>query len=105
MKKYTVIKYFTDLQDSGFAYHEGDAFPREGLKVSEERLEELSTSANRRKQPLIKVVDEVKEEPKEVIVEDIPEENTEKPKEEPQKAETGSSTAKSTKAKKSGKKS
>lgn len=105
MKKYTVIKYFTDLQDSGFAYHEGDIFPREGLKVSKERLEELSTSANRRKQPLIKeVIEEPKEEPVEAVVEDIPEENAEEPKEEPKEVKAGSSTSKSTKAKKSTKK-
>ena len=53
-----VLKYFTDIQDNGFAYHEGDIFPREGITVSKERLKELSSSANRRKMP---VIEEVKE--------------------------------------------
>lgn len=60
---YRVIKYFTDLQDGGHAYHEGDAFPRGGFEVSEKRLMELSTNKNRRRIPLIeKVIEEIKEE-------------------------------------------
>lgn len=55
---YKVIQYFTDLQDFGHPYHEGDIFPRDGLKVSEKRLMELSTANNRRKTPLIKAVDD-----------------------------------------------
>ena len=53
---YKVIEYFTDLQDDNFAYNVGDAFPREGKKVSAERLTELSTSANLRGVPLIEEV-------------------------------------------------
>ena len=97
MAKYKVIKYFTDLQDSSFAYHEGDIFPREGLEVSEERIKELSTEANRRKQPLIEAIEEPHE--------DIPEEIEEELKEEPQEAKADESPSKSTKAKKNGKKS
>lgn len=97
MKKFRVIKYFTDLQDNSFAYHEGDLFPREGLEVSEERIKELSTSANRRKQPLIEAIEEP--------VEDIPEEITEEPKEEPQEVKADEKPSKSTKAKRGGKKS
>ncbi|MBR2654677.1 MAG: hypothetical protein IKD59_09035 [Lachnospiraceae bacterium] len=55
---YKVLSYFTDLQDGGHPYHEGDAYPREGLEVSEERLIELSTAANRRKKPLIEFIAE-----------------------------------------------
>ena len=58
-----VLRYFTDIQDNGFAYHEGDTFPREGITVSKERLKELSSSANRRKMP---VIEEVKEKKKDV---------------------------------------
>ena len=94
--KYEVLKYFTDLQDNGHAYHAGDSFPREGRVVSEERLKELSTNANRREEPLIKAVEEP--------LESIPEETTEGPKEEPQDVKTGESPSKSTKAKKNGKK-
>ena len=50
---YKVIKFFTDLQDADHAYHEGDFFPREGLKVSPERIAELSSASNRRGEPLI----------------------------------------------------
>ena len=58
---YKVIKFFTDLQDTNFPYEVGDTFPREGLKVSEDRLAELSGCDNRQGQPLIK---KVAEEPK-----------------------------------------
>lgn len=92
MKKFRVIKYFTDLQDNNFAYHEGDLFPREGLEVSNKRIKELSTSANRRKQPLIEAV------------EDIPEEPSPKPEEVPQDVKAGESPLKKSKPKKSQKK-
>ena len=100
MAKYRVIKYFTDLQDNSYPYHAGDIFPREGLEVTDDRIKELSTKANRRKQPLIEAI----EEPVEAPAEAIPEEHTEEPKEEPQKVEAGESPSKSTKAKRSGKK-
>lgn len=58
---YKVIKYFTDLQDNGFEYEEGDEFPRKGLIVPSSRLKALSTINNRRKEVLIR---EVPEEPK-----------------------------------------
>lgn len=50
---YKVIKSFTDLQDERYLYKVDDTFPRKGKKVSSERLEELSTSSNRRGEPLI----------------------------------------------------
>lgn len=63
---YRVIKRFNDLQDSkktksGIVYHEynvGDEFPRKGLKVSKERLKELSGSENKQGTPLIELVEE-----------------------------------------------
>lgn len=55
---YKVIKHFTDLQDNNYAYHVGDDFPREGVTVTPERLEELSGDKNRRGIPVIE-----KEEP------------------------------------------
>lgn len=91
--KYKVLMYFEDLQDNRYAYHEGDMFPREGLKVSKERIKELSTNANRRKQPLIQAL------------EDIPQKDSRRPKKEPQEVETGESASKATKAKRSTKKS
>lgn len=53
---YTVIRHFTDLQDHGYKYAEGDIYPREGYTPSEERIEMLSTPNNRQKTVLIKAV-------------------------------------------------
>lgn len=53
---YKVIRYFTDRQDNGYPYNEGDTFPRNGLTVSKERYKELSGSNNKQKTPLIKKV-------------------------------------------------
>lgn len=61
---YKVIKYFTDLQDNEYPYNEGDIFPRSGVTVSAERLQELSTSENRQRVPLIEAVEETEEKPK-----------------------------------------
>lgn len=59
---FMVIKSFTDMQDKNYLYLVGDAYPREGFEVSDERLAELSTTANRRGEPLIEKVEEPKEE-------------------------------------------
>lgn len=63
---YKVIKRFHDLQDAtktknGMIYHEynvGDEFPRKGMDVSEERLEELAGEGNKQGVPLIELVEE-----------------------------------------------
>lgn len=63
---YKVIKKFHDLQDArktknGTVYHEynvGDAFPRKGMDVSEERLKELAGKENKQGTPLIELVEE-----------------------------------------------
>lgn len=63
---YKVIKKFHDLQDAtktknGMVYHEynvGDEFPRKGMDVSEERLEELAGKENKQGVPLIELVEE-----------------------------------------------
>lgn len=54
--RYEVIKYFTDLQNNDYEYNVGDVFPREDLKVSDDRIKELSTNKNRQRTPLIKPV-------------------------------------------------
>lgn len=54
---YKVIKFFTDLQDDNFPYEVGDTFPRKGVTVTEERLAELAGSNNKRKEPLIELVE------------------------------------------------
>lgn len=82
---YKVLKHFTDLQDNNFKYNAGDTFPRKGLKVSAERLNELLTSNNRRNEPMIC---EVEDEPK-----------ASKPKAEPKKkaVKNGKDTKRNTK--------
>lgn len=58
---YKVIKSFTDLQDNNYAYCVWDTFPRNGVEVGAERIEELSSDKNRLGVPLI---EEVTEKPK-----------------------------------------
>ena len=55
---YKVIKYFTDLQDNNYAYYVGDTFPRNGVNVDAERIEELSSDKNLQGVPLIEEVAE-----------------------------------------------
>lgn len=82
---YRVVRFFRDLQDNNHAYHVGEQFPHNGMKVSEDRLKELSTDANRRHVPLIeKAEDEVVE--AESVAEDATQEPVEgfmNPPEEP----------------------
>lgn len=56
---YIVVKHFTDLQDRGYKYAEGDTYPREGYEPSAERIEMLSTAMNRKRTVLIEAVPEV----------------------------------------------
>lgn len=58
MKKYVVIIRWHDLKDGNYQYQPGDVYPREGLKPTKKRFEELSTTSNRRKTCLIKEVEE-----------------------------------------------
>ena len=58
MMGYKVTIQFTDLQDGGHLYNVGDAFPRQGHKVSEARIAELSGENNLRHLPLIKKVED-----------------------------------------------
>lgn len=53
---YKTIVRFKDLTDDNHTYNVGDEFPREGLKVSKKRFNELSSDKNRRGKPLIKLV-------------------------------------------------
>lgn len=53
---YRVIRQFSDLQDNSHLYNVGDVFPRDGVKVSAERAEELESSRNRLRVPLIEEV-------------------------------------------------
>lgn len=74
---YTVIKQFIDLQDKNHPYNVGDDFPREGLKVTKERIAELLSSNNKRREPLIALAtsqEETKKEPKAEPMEKLHEE-------------------------------
>lgn len=55
---YRVIVRFKDLKDGNRLYEVGAEYPRPGVKVSKERLNELATDLNRRKIPLIELVQE-----------------------------------------------
>lgn len=63
---YVVTRYFTDAQDNEHPYHAGDTYPREGLSVSEERINNLMSGNNFQKISLIKKVDTKKVEKKDV---------------------------------------
>ena len=52
---YKVIHRFTDLQDFNHLYNVGDVFPRVGMKVSQSRIDELASSKNKLKTPLIEL--------------------------------------------------
>lgn len=52
--RYKVVKDFKDLKDNGHVYRAGDGFPRPSVNVGEDRLRELSTTENARKEVLIK---------------------------------------------------
>ncbi len=53
---YRVITNFVDLQDNNRLYRSGDVYPRNGITVSEKRLNELLTDKNRKHTPVIEVV-------------------------------------------------
>ena len=57
---YKVVKYFEDLTDNRYPYNEGDTFPRKGLKVSDERIDELSSTNNKRGEVLIVEIKKLK---------------------------------------------
>lgn len=51
---YKVTRSFVDLQDNGYRYQVGDVYPRQGAKLEDTRLMELSTNKNKMGTPLIK---------------------------------------------------
>lgn len=59
---YRVVRYFTDLQDNNYAYNAGDKFPRDGMVVSNERINELLSDKNKQCRQLIQYVDEFESE-------------------------------------------
>lgn len=73
---YKVLKSFADLSDGKHTYAVGDTYPREGVKVSPDRIHELSTSMNSHGTPLIQEAEELKE----VKADEKPAKKTAKPK-------------------------
>ena len=57
MANYIVIHDFIDLHDNRHLYRAGDKFPRKG-RAKKARIEELSTTKNKRGEVLIKEVKE-----------------------------------------------
>lgn len=53
---YKVIKFFTDLHDADHPYNVGDEFPREGIEVTQERIDELASDRNKQGVPLIEFI-------------------------------------------------
>lgn len=45
---YKVIKDFKDLRDSGYEYHVGDVYPRDGVEAVPKRIIQLSTPTSER---------------------------------------------------------
>ena len=71
---FRVIKHFTDMQDSNFAYQVGDEYPRKGMSVLPSRIKELAGSKNRQGCPLIEEIEDTKPEKKTKSVEKADEE-------------------------------
>lgn len=63
--KCEVLRKFYDRQDpEKTIYKKGDTFPRKGMKVTKERLKELSSTKNRIGKKLIKEVKDEKAKPR-----------------------------------------
>ena len=60
---YKVIKHFVDLQDNNHKYDVGDTYPRKGLNVLQSRINELASSKNKQKTPLIEEIPDIEEKP------------------------------------------
>lgn len=53
---YVVIESFVDMSDNNHEYRVGDIYPRYGASVIPSRADELSSSKNALKRPLIRFV-------------------------------------------------
>ena len=62
-ERYEVIENFKDSQDNEYLYLKNvkgkNIYPREGLKPSKKRIEELSSNKNQVGKPLIRKIEEV----------------------------------------------
>jgi hypothetical protein len=56
--KYEVIEDFKDLQDKNKVYFKGDTYPKPANKnIPDERIEELLSPDNKRKRPVIQIIE------------------------------------------------
>lgn len=56
--EYVVLTPFTDLKDNGYIYETaGENYPRDNKKADPERVKELLSADNKRKEPVIKIKD------------------------------------------------
>ncbi len=61
-EKYVVVyKAFKDIEDNEYLYKKGDIYPREGLKPTKKRINELSSKKNKIGEVLIEAVKVEKE--------------------------------------------
>lgn len=61
-EKYVVVyKAFKDFEDNEHLYKKGDTYPREGLKPTKKRINELSSKKNKIGEVLIEAVKVEKE--------------------------------------------
>lgn len=59
---YNVIRDFKDLKDKNKIYKRGDSYPKPAnKKVSDERIEQLTTKNNKQGRPVIEAIDEEQE--------------------------------------------
>lgn len=89
---FIVINAFLDLQDAEYLYDVGDAYPREGLEPSEERIKELLGPDNLQGQPMIKAVKTVPadKKPEEGADSELSKEDAEETSDTPEKEEEDS---------------
>lgn len=57
MEKYVCLIRWHDLVDSNHQYEKGDEYPRDGLKPTKKRINDLLSDKNNAKRPVIKAVE------------------------------------------------
>lgn len=66
--RYEVIEDFKDLQDKNKVYFKGDTYPKPANKnIPDERIEELLSPDNKRKRPVIQLIESEETEPEKTI--------------------------------------
>lgn len=86
---YKALVHFEDILDGRHPYNAGDEYPRQGYTPSKERIAELASANNRRKQAVIVLIEERVEKPAPVIEEPIMNEPVEAVADEPVKSKRG----------------